>query len=792
MAKRKNKKQFKKKLARIQSKQSAGRPQNKIKEAISSLDEGQYEAAINLADDLLQKSYSPEIDAKAAAIAVEAFFRSAAQEGALTSRVELLQAAVDYNPADSRLFYHLGITYLQVGELDKAAEAVRSLAKVSPNHPQLAYIQALIQAGSGKVGKAKNLSSGQNATLQLIRGIQSGEDKESLQPLAQQALPHHPELWEALLKMAQGKTTAPQQALTQALENLKKSANHSSQEGVALIVPYYQGVAAMRKKEKEQAQQHWARIEALDTPWYRENLGRLRQEEITKLATAGEWNQIIVDYGDLISRLDPGKNKVLDELLGTTLFHTGYQAASKKQWEQAASHWQSASQFMTNRILLQNMALVQEAMGDWYSAAESWRDMIKRRPRKESHPDYLTDTQVAAIWGRAGTAYGMAELYEDGITCFKNALKYDEENVGARMALVSFYMEEERAESAINELHRILEIDPENLDALKHLALLYQYDSWRYDAKSIWLRILEIKPTDREAQDALAESYIEEASRLGYFYHHLSSKKRDPGQIFKEGLEKLPNHPKLLVALGMYTIEVEENEEEGLGYLKQAWQATPGDLQITGIVLEHLLINGDFEFVKQMIPQVQKTTRAPAAFWLVIAKEGLENEIDHEWVQHIWEQAYEVAQGGSEPYTPLLTLLIMFEDALDLDEEGLAEQIKERVKAEAPNSGADEYMKAHEAAYDGDTDQAKRFLRKAKNKLRKRNDNQLMDKLEEFEDLLSRPAGGLFGAPGGILDMFEEMGLDPMGPPPSPMELMEILSELDEDTLDEFKRIVGD
>lgn len=779
MAKRKRNKHVKQKLARIREKQSKGRPQEKLNRATAWLKEGDFEQAIQAAEELRSRQTSPEIDATATKVLVEALFRAAAGEADLQTRLQLLTRARSIRTDDARLHYHIGLTNLRLRNFKVAAQDFDTVARLAPERSDTAYFQALIQLGLGQALNEEQISSApsrqQHTLLYILDRFRADAASDELRSLTARLENIAP--WEALLKLAGSKTAAPVAAFEAALSQNPHKNNP--------LLRYYAGVAAMRKKDRALARKHWQNLDELGARWIQNNAAALYQEELARLAAAGNWERIVADQRKLASSsAQIKKNKALREIVGAAYFHEGYRAAEQQRWGQAASLWTVASQFSTDRLLLQNQALVQEAMGDWATAAASWREMIKRRPRKETHPDYLSDDQVAAIWGRAAGAYALAENYSEGITCMKNALKYNEDNLQMRLTLVSLYAQEDRVEAAINELHRILDIDGENVEALKQLAVLYELDPWRYNARAVWRRILELEPHNRDARDALAQSFIEEVEEFS-IYSYRSRYRKSPEEIIEEGLKLVPNHPKLFYTLALIYLRDANREDEASELLQKAWQINPSDVQLSQQVMRQLLRLEREELVEAMIPQVQQSTRAPAAFWLLLAHDVMEDEGDVAWVQRFWDQAYRLSETGHDLYTPLMTLLTMFDDALDEGEEELADMVEERVRKEAPKSGAEEYMQAHRAAVEeGDPQKALRLIRKAKAKLKKRNEKILLEKIDEIEAKFSGP-------PPMILDLIERMGLDPSGPPPSPLEMMEILANMDEETLDEFTRFVG-
>jgi len=115
----------------------------------------------------------------------------------------------------------------------------------------------------------------------------------------------------------------------------------------------------------------------------------------------------------------------------------GYATAQQGQWDQALAYWQAVEKAGDeSRQLLLNLALAYQKTGRHFEAAEYWRELLHRCPRKASHPEAMNDEQVARIWQNVADNYNMAGDYDEAVSTYKNALKWSPDNIGLRLKSV--------------------------------------------------------------------------------------------------------------------------------------------------------------------------------------------------------------------------------------------------------------------------------------------------------------------------------------------------------------------
>ncbi len=208
-------------------------------------------------------------------------------------------------------------------------------------------------------------------------------------------------------------------------------------------------------------------------------------------------------------------DNALNELLAQIHQHLGYQAALASQWDQAQNHWQTAVELDSSSFrLAYNLALIHERKENYLAAGETWREALRRRPRRADHPDAITDEQVARLWQRSADAYRKAGQFDEANRVYQQAIKWSPENLDVRLAMADGLLLEGRIQAAQNELERILERNPEHIPALIRMGeVLFRSDSWwvRVRAPRYWERALKLQPANLQARQALAEWYIDQA-----------------------------------------------------------------------------------------------------------------------------------------------------------------------------------------------------------------------------------------------------------------------------------------
>ena len=722
--------QQREKRARQRTQQQRHRPAQRVQGAVAALRGGDSAGALRLAADALAVANDPATEADARRVVVEAYFRLAAATTRAGERLEHLEAALELDPAAFRLRYHRALTLCRLGRVAEAVPEFEVLTAQDANRRDVAALCQLARTAMGQPDAEPRARTS------------DGPFRDDTSVLCQ-----------TLHDMRERPKTAPVAKLRALADSLEPTG------GAGAVTQYYLGVAAMRAGDVETGRAAWqAAAEAgMATPWVAENCARLLQEQAYAFGQEGHW-QTLADLVQSHSQSAP-PDTATTELLAVAHTHLGYAAARANDWNAAAHHWQEAASRNVDRRLLQNLALAHEALGDWLTAAATWRQVIRRRPRKQDHADYLSDAQVAALWHHVVECYEHANEMDEALACLRTALKYAPEDPELRLKAADIALETERDTVAENELTRLLSIDPRHVPALERLASLYT-DVWGRDPVPIWRRVLGIEPQHEEAREALARWYIANVEGDDYRYGWLPRRRRRSGkkniEWLEEGLKELPGHPALLVALGKLHGAMKQ-QARARPYLEQAWEAAPQKVDIVGEAMHELLHAGGGDVVTRLLPTVREIKGLLAAFWVDQGCSALQCELGQEWVDLFWQEAQELGRQGRHGDTPAYVLVRIFDAANQAKARDVAAHYEARLRAEHSHSGAVAYVDAYHAAHDrDDPDRTIRLLRRAQHTARRANEEGIADLAEEIESILSMPLDPLFD----LLNRFDPSGRD--------------------------------
>jgi len=648
----------------------------------------------------------------------------------LDDRLYHLDAALQQAPDAAKVHFHRGITLWQLGRAAEALAELDATAGRQPDRRGLAYLRALARIATGQPWETTGLTPAEGNTLRLVQGLVQGKPRGQSPILQEPLLGRGSELWQALVAMRADATAAP-------AEQLKVALNQNTRKPVSRILHYYKGAAALRAGDRDAARGAWLQAQGagLTSPSLTENLTALLRGEAVELAQEGRWQDLV----NLISRLPAsGADRIVAETGSLAYYHLGYDAAQAGKWPIAAQHWRKANELDANRYLSQNLALAEEALENWLNAAEAWREMVRRRPRKEDHPDYLTDAQVAALWNHAAECYQHTELQDEVEACLRNAVKYAPDDTALRLRLADTLLGQQRGDAAETQLTEITALEPQNVDALVRLGRLYE-EWWDRDPMAIWRQVLAVNPAHPEAREALADDYVKMVSNQSPFASYRSSVEY-PGKSDVEVLEialgELPGHPKLLVALGIAHARAHQLKQSRES-LMQAYQAAPQNARIVSSVLHELLHADAGDAIEKLVPAVRQLPRLLPAFWFDQATMALHCKFGEEWADFFIEEALKL---GGQPWvddTRAGLLLEAFELAHEAKANALCASLEQRIRAEVPASGAVQYVEAYRLNFDkADLRGAAKLIREAIRAARKANDTGVLSRAEAIEPML--------------------------------------------------------
>jgi tetratricopeptide (TPR) repeat protein len=732
-----------------------------IEQGRKAFQQADYDAAIKVWREAQRKPNAP---ANLNSALAEAHFRRAVSQPDPSPGD--LQRASDLLPADSRYRYHLALAYHRLGELDKAEPLYRQLLAESPSFERaaepLAQLIIVQKQSLFKDPVWEHLSQEAQTQLAAADALVKRKATSTLRQLLDGPL-HS--LWRGLITLALGDKPAAQEQLQAAL---------ASSNGLSAlpcgVLHYYLGLSAAQAGQTEQSLKHWqaAQADGFNPPHLRQNLSAVAYQQALAEQQAGRPQQA-AELLAQVSHLGADHKELLD-FQRQLNWELGYAAAQKGDWAQALDYWEDAeTEGQLDRKLLFNLALAYQHTEQYWEAAESWRDLLRRRPRKADHPDALNDEQVARIWQNVAENYSQAGDYEEAVKTYKTAIKWAPDNANLRLKLVEALQVEGRWQAAENELNRILEKEPNNIPALTLLAESYSNDYFPDRAREIWLRILELEPQNPIARQQLAYLYERQGlSMLTWGMH------KEALRIFQEGLELVPDSQKLRVLMGGAYADLKDFAR-ARQYFEQALAGNPNDLQTLFTIYTIWLQYRSKRDLDQTLERIKALPAStPSSFFFDLFDHSLQAEESKraETILKLIEDRY----AGDE--WALVELALRY---VDLDQDARAVSILRGILKDHPKH-IDANMQLGTIYYRmGQTRLGKRHWQAAETQARQENDYMRLHQLKMIKDHLMHGRA----LPTNPFEMLQDMppdvleGLLRQAPP----EVAELIRNMDPDML---------
>jgi tetratricopeptide (TPR) repeat protein len=738
------KKKSRSRRARAKARRAAANP---ITQGQQAFHQGDYDGAIAAWKQALRDKPSARVTTALA----EVYFRRGLvrfhrQEQYAAGLADLDEAA-RLVAGEARYAYHLGLAHHRQGDLDTALAAYRLALEADPAFVRAAELAvlALLEQGRNPL---------QTAVWNALPPERQQEFRVLMEllgdhfPAAESTLPAggRARLWSALAALQSGDGDARESLLLIAQGGDEPAA-------IRALAAYALGLDALRGDRQEEALGHWeaAYRLGLDTPALRDNLCQLSHALAEEALAAGLWIDAAV-LADTARSLAPG-GRGLTELSLAAHFHAGHAEAQRGNWAQALVHWETTRDLGENsRELLQNLALAYEKNGRFAQAADLWRQVVRRRPRKAKAPDALTRQQVALLWGHVAECYRRAGDVEEAITTLRNAVKNDADNADLRLELVDALVADDRWSAADNELKRILKKEPENVGALVRSARSLEAD-WRPNrAQPLWRKVLALDPDHLEAQERLTELLEREGYRLMRF-----GKTDQALARYREALTYTPDEPYLYLACADCYFD-QGDAEAAREELDRAFALDTGDLDVyhSAVDLCHDQdMPDEAEWViaraEELAGPQQPTGRLPAEFYLDLAHccfRRDQAEVGDDYVQ----RAKQAAVGDPDG---LVDVGLFY---LDRDQEGQALAFFDQALRLDPGHGWANYHVGGSYAVVAEMREANRHWRQARRTARRTGDQELLEAVEsirsQFQRLLDLVERGI--SPADAVEMLDD------------------------------------
>ena len=613
MAKKKKKRS---RRAKARARKAAANPIVRGKEAFHR---GDYDGAIAAWEQARQEDPSPTLTTALAEVYFRRgllwFYRWQQHDAALSD----LDEAVRLAPGDPRYAYHLGLAYHRQHSLGAAITAYRLALDADPAFTRAADLIALVLLEQGRDpthdAAWRALPSERQAELSPLIGLLLDQPAAPVseaafaEPTRAASTSTGPaRLWQGLAALESGDDGAHQ-----ALQSVAQDDDQPAL--VRAVVAYTLGLNALRRHRSAEALAHWesARRLGLDTAAFRDNLNQLYHTCTEQAMTDERWAEAatLADAALNLSHSD----RELSSLAAAAHFHAGHADAQAARWNQALDHWERARRLGENsRVLLQNLALAYEKTERFLEAAELWRQVVRRRPRKANAPDALTSQQVSLLWGHVADCYRRAGNVQEAITTLRNAVKNDPSNTDLRLELVDALVASERWSAASNEVTRILKREPDNVSALVRSARLDEGWGYLSRARQTWKKIIELDPNHLEAQERLVEFLYQEGVRL-----YRRGRPDKAQECYREALAYMPDEAYLYIALAECYF-AKDDPDSARQELEHAFALDPADLDTYHMAVDVCHIADCPDDAEWVITQAQELAgHLPAAFYLDLA-----------------------------------------------------------------------------------------------------------------------------------------------------------------------------
>ncbi len=532
-------------------------------------------------------------DARVAAALAEAHFRRALTLLAGTAQLDDLRRAVDLAPDDPRYQYHLGLALHHAHEIPAAIERYRTVLARDPTWPGVGMslaLAALEQDPAVDLAALPGSTPTVRLTLAPVQALLRGAPVSVLGdgPLER--------LWQGLSLL--GRDSAAARVVLDDDRPLP-----SARAGT--VRQYYQGMAAASAGDFDMASRRWRRVFAEDSrdpesprrPWLLDNMSAAALRLLdTPPADAADDLARATDIGPDALAL-AANSTALAGVVIRALDRGAAVAAMTGDWAQATRLWERARDIVSAgtglgspRPLLHNLALAYEAQERWLEAAETWRAMLRTRPRRQAAaetrktrgraaPDSVAAAAAtldtgggegsegvpsAAQWAwvrrRVVECYKRAGQPGEAVAIFRQALKADPDDVEMRLQLVDALLASGQEQAAYNEVWRAARAAPDDDDVQLRLAGLQLERGEGYAAERTLRQLLKRSPDHAEARRLLARVLLEIGLSL-----HESGQYAAAVKAFEQGRDLAPDDYQF--PLGLARVAIDQGQRKGVAAL---------------------------------------------------------------------------------------------------------------------------------------------------------------------------------------------------------------------------------
>jgi len=567
-------------------------------------------------------------DPSAAAALAEALFRRATRAEAPATGLADLQRSVKLAPQDLRYRYHLGLANHRTGNLSTAVDCYRAVLARDPSWSGAGYVLALATLEQNPTANLAALPGATPIVARLLAPAQAlllGHAAPSLGDTPPERL------WQGIAAL-QGDAHDAREALAD-----EQSMVHAA----AGIRAYYHGVAAAADGDIAAALTAWqaAQQAGFAGSWLSTNLAAALVRRLLALAEAGD----LAGAVPIAQMAQPlaGEHNALASVAVAVLDKAAQASAAAGDWPRAATLWETARSAVggapalgSPRSLWHNLALAYEAQEHWLEAADTWRGLLRTRPRGRAVAGDEQDIAVerADPGGGQTEAGGLSEAHwlwvrQRVIECYKRArqpgaavdmyrqaIKADPHDVNLRIEFASALLANEQEQAAEHELHRVLERDRSNVDARLRLAEL-ESEREHWPAAATWLRaVLKGHPERDDARRQLAQVLKEEGDE----WHDLG-KLKEAGNCYAEGQQLAPDDPNFSLCLARVAIDGRQRQAAA-ALLARALEIGADRPEVYITAMECWGVLGDLDEARRILARAEAALPLTSEFFVEAAR----------------------------------------------------------------------------------------------------------------------------------------------------------------------------
>ncbi len=709
------------------------------KKGLVAFRKGDYDQAIEMWERSLKRKENNDLSVALA----EVYFRRGlkrlySQPPAPSDGLNDLKRAFTLQPNETRYAYHVGLGTHHLGNLQ---EARRLYVRVRKSDSQFVertpypLAQSILQSG----GDPTTHPIWEELTDQE-RGWLTQAQVFDRRPYT---LPSEaPAVWRAAAALDAGEDEQAQALFDAVLEN------ETSKPIERQLAQYYSGVLTAQREDWEESCRLWNEAYEAGLRMYRlkENLQEAHHRWAEDLLAADETEKALAAA---LEAQRHGSSPSLEALISQAHQRLAYQAAQAGELELAREHWEQADLAGDGGFrLAYNLALIHERTEEFIEAGERWRETLRRRPRRDDHPDSIDDDEVAKLWSRAAHAYTKAGEYDEAVQVYRHAVKYNPDHIKTRLDLAETMLSNGQIQAAENELDRILNRDPKNIPALLRMGEVKTARGRWYgeNPSSYWEKVLEIEPDNGIARQLLAEHYQNEADYwLSWGRHYQAI------EYYQLALEYNPKDGVLLAAMGRCHLLIGE-VEEGWAYFEKALALSPNNLQIYQEIIRAWFDEGDPDQAWEVLEQMEAVLDdVPYEFYLNQALSCIQKytgAVVAPWLERVIATAPRAV--------PILVLI--GEIAMTAGEFELGQEYLERAIEIGQAPGQAYFILGQLAMRDGDNETAEKHWREAYRIALRTGDEDLTEQIRIARLLLDMPPE--------IRNWLAKLGPDAFGDPP--------------------------